>query len=218
MVVELGDDDLVARRPRRRPSARAEVEGERGHVGAEGDLVGRGAEEVGERLAGARRAPRRSRRWSDTPSACWRCGAAGSPPSRRRPARHLRAAGAVEVGDGQARCAGARGRGKRARMASTGEASTGEDAVVVIVRSPSRAATAPEHGRRRDAHWPSQSRSMIRQRTPGMGASKRLNAMSVSLAPKAMAPERPRRADRAGVPGLPTRAAARHIMVQITTM
>ena len=40
--------------------------------------------------------------------------------------------------------------------------------------------------------------------------------MSVSLAPKATAPARPSAAARAGVPGLPTRAAARHIMVQIT--
>jgi len=57
---------------------------------------------------------------------------------------------------------------------------------------------------------------MIGQRAPGIGAEKRSKAMSVSLAPNATAPARPRRAASAGVPGLPTRAAARHIIVQMT--
>ena len=51
-MVELGDDDLVARPPAA-PEGTGEVEGQRRHVGAEGDLVRRRAEEVGERLAGA---------------------------------------------------------------------------------------------------------------------------------------------------------------------
>ena len=51
MVVQLGDDDLVARAPAA-PEPAGQVERQGGHVGAEGDLRGVGAEEVGEGLAG----------------------------------------------------------------------------------------------------------------------------------------------------------------------
>src|SRR5439155_26056765 len=50
MVVEFGDDDLVARPPASAQRPR-EVERERGHVGAEHDLGGRGSEKIGESLA-----------------------------------------------------------------------------------------------------------------------------------------------------------------------
>ena len=51
VVVELGDDDLVARRPAAREGAR-EVERQRRHVRAEGDLRRVAPEEIRERAAG----------------------------------------------------------------------------------------------------------------------------------------------------------------------
>ncbi len=83
VVVELGDDDLVPRRPAPAEGA-AQVEGQRRHVGAEGDLRRLPAEEVGEGRARRGEGARPSRRSWGRPSGCWRCGAAGSPPSRPR--------------------------------------------------------------------------------------------------------------------------------------
>ena len=49
VMVQLGDDHGIAR-PERPAQGAGQVEGERRHVGAEGDLVRRGVEEVGEGL------------------------------------------------------------------------------------------------------------------------------------------------------------------------
>ena len=100
VVVELGDHDLVARGPALAQRA-PEVERERRHVGAERDLGGPAAQEVGERLARGRER------------------GVGLDARRVRPvrvgvvveqvvadglhdgSRHLRPAGPVEVGDGR---------------------------------------------------------------------------------------------------------------------
>ena len=98
MVVELGDDYDVPLPPFA-PERTAEVEGERGHVGAEHDLFGRAPDPVGERATRLEN------------------GVVGFLAGRERPvrvgiviqevvghrlrhlARDLRAAGTVEIGD-----------------------------------------------------------------------------------------------------------------------
>ena len=98
VVVELRDDHLVAGRERARDRVREE-EVERRHVGAEGDLAGLGAEEVGRRLVGGGEQRVGLARAGE--------GAAGVRVRALQVAahrldhggRHLRAAGAVEVGD-----------------------------------------------------------------------------------------------------------------------
>ena len=101
VVIELGDDDLVARRPA--PPERApQVERERRHVGAEGDLRGAAAQKVGERLPrgldqgvgldAGRIGPVRVRVVVEQVVAH----------RVHHGLRHLRAARAVEVGDGSA--------------------------------------------------------------------------------------------------------------------
>ena len=140
VVVELGHDDLVARASSRRPSARARWKVSVVMFAPNAISDGPAAQEVGERAARARRARRRSRRSSGRPSACSRCGGAGSRPSRRRPP----AAPACRPGRRSRRPAVPPWRRSRAgkcpRMASTGATWTEGDAVVVIVRSPFRAA------------------------------------------------------------------------------
>jgi hypothetical protein len=112
VVIELGDDDLVARLPGAGQGAR-QVEGERGHVGAKGNLVGRRAEEVAE--GGARRGEHRVGFFAGRVRPV-RVGVvvqevvAHGVGNRRR---HLRAAGAIEVGHRQTVVGALHGRKQR---------------------------------------------------------------------------------------------------------
>jgi hypothetical protein len=98
-MVELGHHDLVAG-PESATEHPPEVEGQRRHVGAEDDLAGRAADEVGERLAGGAEGGVGLRARGIDPVGVR---VVAQQVLRHRVhdgARDLRAAGPVEVGDG----------------------------------------------------------------------------------------------------------------------
>ncbi len=115
VVIELGHDDLVAGGPA--PAERApEVERQRRHVGAERDLLGPAAEQVGERRA---RGVERGVGLDARREGPVRVGVVVEQVVAHRVhhrARHLRAAGAVEVGDGRAAVAALEGGELRADL------------------------------------------------------------------------------------------------------
>ena len=121
VVIELRDDDLVARAPAA-PESTCEMEGQRRHVGAEGHLIGTGAEQVGERFAsaGQDRVGLAAARVSPVSIGVVMQQILGDRIADG--ARHLGAAGAVEVGDGQASVTPLQGREVGADLVHRGDA------------------------------------------------------------------------------------------------
>ena len=83
VMIQLGDDHLVARLPLARQGP-AQVERQRRHVRAEGHLAGRRVEKICQRTARVRDARRPSPHWWGRPSACSRCDGGGSRACDRR--------------------------------------------------------------------------------------------------------------------------------------
>ena len=151
VVVELGDDDLVARRPSARPSARARWKVSVVMLAPKAISYGRPPRKSAERFARGRERRVRlvARRVGPV-----RIGVVVQQVVRHRVddrLRHLRAAGSVEVGDGQPVVHGARARGSASGWPRRGRRGRERRRSSSSCLHLSVQHTAAEHGRRRDA-------------------------------------------------------------------